>query len=363
MTIKKNVDLSIEEIALQLNIDVTDLLNYLNNRNTSVIRSESKVVEILQAYLKDLKNSNKANNTKRRHQYFLKSFLDYLLSNYPDLKIHNLNEAIVFEFLSTRRGRNKVSLSIGSQNNYIGIIKALMTYAYLFNYSEKNYSDKFNLVKEALLPRYFSSKELTDILDESLKRVHGYKYHAIISVLLGTGCRISELVNLRVCDINFEKEYIYIKKSKNNKERYIPLYPEIKHIITDYLTYTGLTPINNKNSGYIFSKDAGCMREQQTSIRAIQSVCLNIFRKLNLNPKLTIHSFRHTFAVRALKAEMKIHNLSMILGHSNINTTYGYVQLFPSDLKNEILEKYPFPLEKLVNKVLSYEDSNEVSNE
>lgn len=361
MTIKKQIDHSIEDLASQLNVDVTELLHFLNNKNTSIVKvPEYKVTDLILDYLESLEKSKKAKNTKKRHRYFLTRFNKFIEITYPNVTVNKLNEAIVFEFLDLQRGRKEDSLSKGSQNNYIGIIKALLTYAYLYNITEKNYSNKLSLLQEDLLPRYFSSQEINLIISESLTRIHGYRYHAIISVLLGTGCRISELVNFRVCDINFENQYLFIRKSKNYKERYIPLYPEIQSIILDYLRYTGVTsPDFHQTNGYLFSKDFGEAREKPISIRAIQDICSKIFRKLNLSPELTIHSFRHTFAVRSLQVGMKIHDLSMILGHSNINTTYRYVQLFPTDLKNEILNNYPFPLDKLVNKVLSWEDSNE----
>lgn len=76
------------------------------------------------------------------------------------------------------------------------------------------------------------------------------------------------------------------------------------------------------------------------------------YGEMGLNEDFTVHSFRHTFSINCLKAGMKLHYLTQILGHEDPKTTKIYTTLLPHDLRDEVMKFFPFPLEKLLNDII-----------
>lgn len=161
--------------------------------------------------------------------------------------------------------------------------------------------------------------------------------------------RVSELSNLKVKDFDVDKKLIYTL-GKDNKERYIPLYPEVEKAVLLYLKKNN-ADIRIAN-GYLFSWQTGNVRKKPISIRSIQNNFLKIAHEIDLDKRFSPHSFRHTFAVNCLKADMQLIYLSQILGHESPATTAIYTQLLPHDLQQIVEEKYPLPLEKLIKQLL-----------
>ncbi|HZG84065.1 site-specific integrase [Paenibacillus sp.] len=356
MSIEKRSKYDAKEVAKAFNIPLKKLLELIPGNGPEYMDGfELLVTEAIDRYLTSLRNTSKSPHTKKRHSYFLGRFKDFIERKHPHLRINELNEILLQEFFSGCTGRLESELSPGTRNNYTSIIRSLLTFLYKNNLSEKRYSDKFGWDTPPLLPRYLEKEQLLKVYELALKKVHGYRCHAMLCFLAISGCRVSELSSMRICDFNVEKNYIYIHKGKGGKSRYIPMYPKLKKVILDYLSLTGVPRWEPHLTGYLFSRDFGTERKTKISIRSIQNMCKTIFDKLGYRG-LTVHSFRHTFAVRCLLAKMPIHNLSMIMGHTNINTTYIYVQLLPHDLQQEVMSKYPFAFEDLISQVLRWED-------
>lgn len=115
---------------------------------------------------------------------------------------------------------------------------------------------------------------------------------------------------------------------------------------------TGVKDLKLAN-GYLFSTEFGNNRKRPISIRSIQRNFRNFAEEVNIEDRFTVHSFRHTFAVNCLKANMQLVYLCQILGHSSPATTNIYTQLLPQDLQQVVQDKYPIPLEKIIKHLLS----------
>lgn len=103
--------------------------------------------------------------------------------------------------------------------------------------------------------------------------------------------------------------------------------------------------------GYLFSQDEGLIREKQILPRSVQQLVRNLFDEIGLGNDFTVHSFRHTFAVKCLKSGIKEQYLMQMLGHEDPKTTAIYTKLLPLDLKNEVMKFYPFPFEDILNEL------------
>lgn len=235
-------------------------------------------------------------------------------------------------------------------NAYTTRIRSLLKYAFEMRFAPRDIRMRFSFIQNENLPRYFQKHQIQPLLDASLQRTNGIRCQTIITFLLGTGVRVSELVKLRVRDFNINEGLIYIRKSKGNKDRYIPIYPQVRKSILDYLDITGIRVWKDNLKGYLFSKDLGITRHKPISIKSIQRLIHNLVTEFDYDENLTVHSFRHTFAVHCLKKGMRTEYLSQILGHKDPKTTYIYTQLLPIDLKMRLWTNIHFHLKILCHK-------------
>ncbi|MBF0473490.1 MAG: site-specific integrase [Nitrospirae bacterium] len=168
------------------------------------------------------------------------------------------------------------------------------------------------------LPRYFHKHEINAILEivkDDLKK------YLLISLLWQTGARISEILNLRIKDIDFRANsirFITLKRS-NRPQRIIPIKGNILGLIGRYLAQYQLQ-----------SNDKLFKFTRQRAHKIVQDATLNAnFDKERAHP----HIFRHSFAVHCILNRVPILVVKNWLGHSNIQNTLIYMQVLGSDTR------------------------------
>jgi site-specific recombinase XerD len=345
-----------EEICDELGINIDDLLFLVENQTLpkQTPRNDYTIVHVTEKF-KELirqqqKNGRKSVQTVRYYLNFIDRFERFVYKVDPEMSIYKLNESLFDDFLLTCQPRKNSALSSGTINTYVAILRRLLFFAHYEGYINKDLRYRFERHNTKLLPRYFQDSHFKAMLEVTKRKTHAYLWNTILWFLLGTGCRVSELVNVRVRDFDVETNLLYTI-GKGKKERYIPIYPHIKEIVLEYLRLTGVKEWNKGLTGYLFARDHGVIRDRKISVRSVQYQIHDIITKLGFDTRFNVHSFRHTFAVNCLRAGMKVEYLSQILGHENPATTYTYIQLLPIDLKREVMSKFPFPLEKLVHQI------------
>lgn len=154
----------------------------------------------------------------------------------------------------------------------------------------------------------------------------------LVSFLIGTGCRISTALNVKISDINFEEGFVSFTHLKNRRTQLTPLSSKLLDNINIYLSLWSW-----KEDDYLFNnsyEEGGIAKSTaQQEIRAYN-------RKRGVN-KTSAHLFRHTFSKNYIMAGGGIFQLQRILGHADISTTRHYVQLYNSDLKKDYDELCP----------------------
>lgn len=154
-----------------------------------------------------------------------------------------------------------------------------------------------------------------DYIERCIFKIKNKRHKMFLQFMWMTGVRVSEAINIRKKDIDFENHTVNImwQKSKKGKTRNIPLHPKLKDIL-DY--YTG----NMTQEDYLFNFDR---------TRAYRIAKKN----LGGHP----HKLRHSFAVHWLRSGNRLETLSRVLGHSDIKTTMMYLQIVPQDQGKEML--------------------------
>jgi len=165
------------------------------------------------------------------------------------------------------------------------------------------------------------------ISDDSLNKINSIanlKHKAILLLTYGTGMRISEVVNVKLSDINKvqnnenSSSTILIRNSKGNKDRYVPVSHALARILNNYVKMY-------RPKGYLFNG--------QASPSYSTSSCSKIVKKY-IGANYTFHQLRHTYATKALDAGNDIHSVADQLGHSSIKTTEIYLHMTENRLLN-----------------------------
>ena len=152
-----------------------------------------------------------------------------------------------------------------------------------------------------------------------------YRNWAIICFFLGVGCRVNTLVNVKNEDLDFYNDLIALRKLKNKKQQIVPMSPELKRVLQEYTTIRKGEP-----DDYLFCTIHG----EQLTTSGVQTSIKRYNKKRGLT-KTSVHSFRHTFGKNWVMAGGDISKLQTALGHSSIETTKKYANIFGIELKDD----------------------------
>lgn len=183
------------------------------------------------------------------------------------------------------------------------------------------------LKDDAELKEPYTDAELRKLLARpKSNRWAEYRSWAMINYLVATGNRARTIVNIKISDINFDENTIHLRAMKNRHQQFIPLSPALKEVLEEYLSAWKWN-----FDDYLFPTYTG----EQLSTRSFQQAIkkYNIARGVS---KTSIHLFRHTFAKNFILAGGGLVQLQMLLGHSTLEMTRHYVNLYGADLSRDI---------------------------
>ncbi len=190
---------------------------------------------------------------------------------------------------------------------------------------------------EKKLPSYLNYTEV-DLLINNLeeKTPLEVRNKLILELLYSTGIRVSELVNIKVHDINLVNNSIKVL-GKGNKERIVLFGSNCKIVLKNYLN--NFYPILNSKtkSSYLFLNNNG----NKLSTAGIRFILNSIIKKYSLKFNVTPHTLRHTFATHLLNNGADLKSVSELLGHENIETTGIYTHISNERLRSVYLTNHP----------------------
>ncbi len=262
-------------------------------------------------------------------------FLDSENLNYQDTRY----EDIRFYLMYLKDDKNNNNSSIDRK---LSSLRGL--YKYLANEGVVS-SNPFSLVsgpkKEKKLPRYFEYNELEELLDTpDLRKSLGQRDRLILEMLYATGVRVSELVNIKVNDINRSMKNIIIL-GKGNKERIVEYGDYCEEALDLYLN-DGYYRLNIHNSDYLFLNNNG----DKLTDRGVRYILSKLIEKTSINKKISPHMIRHSFATHLLNNGCSLLSVQKLLGHDSIKSTQVYTHVSTDRLKEVYGKSFPRAKEK-----------------
>ncbi|WP_313598109.1 site-specific tyrosine recombinase XerD [Epilithonimonas vandammei] len=273
----------------------------------------------LDAYMRDV----------RKLESFTISELDNLSPQ--DITYENLQEYIY------QLSKNKISER--SQARAISSIKAFFKFLLEDDYRTDNPATLLEGPKLGLyLPDTLSEEDINRIItciDNSTDI--GKRNKCILEVLYGCGLRVSELIDLKISNINFKESYIMVE-GKGEKTRLVPLANTTAEFIRSYIhTVRNKTKINKKHEDTLFLNSRGTNMSRVIVFIIIKELT----QKAGISKSISPHTFRHSFATHLLQNGADLRFIQEMLGHSSITTTQVYTQLKTEELRDVILNFHP----------------------
>jgi site-specific recombinase XerD len=164
------------------------------------------------------------------------------------------------------------------------------------------------------LPEVLTKEEVTKIL-ESIKNV---KHKLMISLLYGAGLRVSELINLKVGEINFENKYGFVRRGKGNKDRIFILPETIAFQLKELISMENLS-----KEEFVFLTN----RRERYSSRTIAEIIKKACEINEIKRRIHPHTMRHSFATHLIQNGISVNEVQALLGHKSPETTMVYVHL------------------------------------
>jgi len=263
----------------------------------------------------------------------LNSYLEdlYYLYMFLSKDLISINEDDIREYLNYLSKSKKNSSTI---SRHISTYKTFYKFLYKSNIIDKKDYPLNKIVypkKEKKLPKFLYYNELSEIIEESEKTKNGLRDRLIIELLYATGVRISELINIKVSDIDFDNKRIMVC-GKGNKERIVYYGEYAEEVLKKYIN----EKIDNKN-GYLLLNEKG----YRISDRGIRYIIDNIMKKLSIKTRVTPHVLRHTFATDMLNNGCDIKIVQELLGHSSLRSTEVYTHVTNDRLKKVYYDCFP----------------------
>ena len=236
-----------------------------------------------------------------------KNALEKFLWNFRNQDLESLSTPTISTYLFSLQQKENISPSYKRQ------ILAAITKFYKLHYNRQlDLSALYPQRKAKPLPKYLTTEEVKRLLEEC----HNLKHLCILKILYGCGLRVSEVVALKIADMDSSGMRLLVRNAKGKKNRVLPLPKSLLNDLSDY--YMAFKP-----KDYLFEGQNG----GPYSIKSIQQLTKKYARKAAINKEVTPHKLRHSYATHQLEKGINIRYLQELLGHHSMKSTEVYIPI------------------------------------
>lgn len=253
-------------------------------------------------------------NTIQNYQYIINKYLNYIKKD-----IKKADEEDIKKFINhdNEIGNNSKTIA-----NNINVLRSFYNFLEIEEIIKENPMNDIDTPKvKKSLPKVLSKEEVVKILDVDLINKYSYRNKAMIELMYSSGLRISELINLKLYDINLDIGNVRVM-GKGSKERLIPVDDYAINYLKKYIEEYRIL-LNTKNSDYLFLNNRGTNISRQAFFKIIKEIAI----KKNIKTEFSPHTLRHSFATHLLENGADLRSIQEMLGHSNVTTTQIYTHV------------------------------------
>lgn len=258
--------------------------------------------------------------------HFLKDEFDTEEILTKDIKSTTIENYVIFMKEKTNANDTTVNTNIRT------------TRTIFYYFMKLGYMDKFKIqlpkMNKQVIETY-TDKELEILLEKpNINKCNFITYRSwvIVNFLIGTGCRLRTLINIKIEDLDFENDVIIYKHTKNRRGQIVPISLTLKNVLIEYLQFRQF----ENEEEWLFCNAYG----EKMNVNTLSGNLRAYNRKRGVM-KTGIHRFRHTFAKKWILNHGDVFKLQKILGHKDMEIVRNYVEMFTTDLKKDFNEFNP----------------------
>lgn len=219
----------------------------------------------------------------------------------------------------------------------IASIKAFYHYMYKEGLVQEDISDVLRAPKiEKKVPEILSMEEVVRLLEQpSFDTPKEIRDSAMLEVLYATGIRVTELISLKVSDVNMQMGFLTCRDA--HKERVIPFGMAAKNALAKYLEEAREAMLEDKAEETLFVNCSGQPMSRQGFWKLIKYYA----KKAGITAEITPHTIRHSFAAHLVENGADLRSVQEMLGHSDISTTQIYANIHQNHIRNVYVKAHP----------------------
>jgi len=291
---------------------------------------------IIQSFIDYLKFEKRySRHTITSYETDLTYFFDYIITQYGEMPLEQISHIFIRSWLASLKDDRNTSKTI---NRKISTLKSFFKYQLKTGKIKQTPMAKIVAPKnEKRLPHFVDQKDIKTLFEhvEFTDDWPGKTERLLMQLFYSTGMRLSELINLKENSVNFSNRSLKVL-GKGNKERILPLSPEIINVIKDYLSQKKIQ-FPEAGNDFLLLNEKG----KPFYPRAVYSIVKKYLDTVTTIEKRSPHVLRHTFATHLTNNGADLNAVKELLGHSSLAATQVYTHNTIEKLKNIYKQAHP----------------------
>ena len=269
-------------------------------------------------------------NTIKAYNNDLKKFKNFIKNK----TINNIDENSIKDYLKYLNKQNNDTKTI---SHNISTLRSFYKFLLIEKKINKNPMEYIELPKtKKSLPKTLSIEEIDKLLDINLTDSFSFRNKAMLELMYSSGLRVSELINVKIHDIDTSNCIIRIM-GKGSKERIVPLGDYAIRYIELYLKEYREKLIKKELNDYLFLNNHGNKMTRQGFFKILKALA----KEKNIKTEFSPHTLRHSFATHLLNGGADLRSIQEMLGHSDISTTQIYTHVSKEKIKENYNNFHP----------------------
>lgn len=269
-------------------------------------------------------------NTVKSYKNDLKKYETFM----KNINIQNIKENHIKNYLKYLKDNNNDNRTI---NHNISTLRSFYKFLLIEKIIKDNPMEYIEMPKtKKSLPKTLSIEEIDKLLDIKLTDSFSYRNKAMLELMYSSGLRVSELVNVKIHDIDVSNCIIRIM-GKGKKERIVPLGDYAIKYIELYLKEHRNKLIKRELNEYLFLNNHGKRMTRQGFFKILKQLA----HEKNIKTDFSPHTLRHSFATHLLNGGADLRSIQEMLGHESISTTQIYTHVSKEQLKENYNNYHP----------------------
>lgn len=289
--------------------------------------------DAFELFTEEKKTLNKSQATIENYEITFRRWTRYLEACEYSLLCSDVDDSYIYAFANHLKSENMKQSSI---NHYIRDIRSFLYWCMDAQYINPSFRIKMPTLDEEI-PETYSDAEVEALVSRPHRRDANnfpeWRTWAIVNWILATGNRAGTITEVTLGDLNFSRKEITIRKTKTHKAYIIPMSTALSTVLKEYIKRWRA---KSGNDAFLFPSINDC----KLSVNALKQSIAK-YNKMRGVEKTSAHMYRHTFAKRWVRGGGDPFRLQKMLGHSTLDMTRHYVNLFSEDLKEGFDEINP----------------------